>query len=314
MEDVNAGGIPSVFLLQLLSLKIIQYFSLLIPISLFFGIIIALNKLYVSNEMVIMKVNGYSNKLISAILTRMIVITAIIVMLFNCFITPYTVDIRSEIEHRIIHEQKIYSLRDKNFTISNDGSKVIYINNKNKLTTANVFIKSKNNESNSISISSGISTTDSNDDLIKLVEGKSYVFNPDGSFSSTEYLNQDILLSNEVPKSMNNDLESKSILQLLQLDDILSFSEILKRFSMIIATLILGYLAIPLSHINAREDKYRNIFIAAFFYLSRPEKSVPAKKNRSCAFEHTDTRTRAHTYTYTHEEFERHNGSSPVPE
>ena len=268
MEDVNDGGIPSVFLLQLLSLKIIQYFSLLIPISLFFGIIIALNKLYVSNEMVIMKVNGYSNKLISAILTRMIVITAIIVMLFNCFITPYTVDIRSEIEHRIIHEQKIYSLRDKNFTISNDGSKVIYINNKNKLTTANVFIKSKTNESNSISISSGISTTESNDDLIKLVEGKSYVFNPDGSFSSTEYLNQDILLSNEVPKSINNDLESKSILQLLQLDDILSFSEILKRFSMIIATLILGYLAIPLSHINAREDKYRNIFIAAFFYFS----------------------------------------------
>ena len=108
----------------------------------------------------------------------------------------------------------------------------------------------------------------SNDDLIKLVEGKSYVFNPDGSFSSTEYLSQDILLSNEVPKSINNDLESKSILQLLQLDDILSFSEILKRFSMIIATLILGYLAIPLGHINAREDKYRNIFIAAVFYFS----------------------------------------------
>ena len=268
MEDVNDGGIPSVFLLQLLSLKIIQYFSLLIPISLFFGIIISLNKLYVSNEMVIMKVNGYSNKLISVILTRMIFMTAVIVMLFTCFITPHTVDIRSEIEHRIIHEQKIYSLRDKNFTISNDGSKVIYINNKNKLTTANVFIKSKTDESNSISISSGISTKESNNDLIKLVEGKSYVFNADGSFSSTEYLTQDILLSNEVPKSVNNNLESKSILQLFQFDDVLSFAEILKRFSMIIATLILGYLAIPLSHINAREDKYKNIFIAVVFYFS----------------------------------------------
>ena len=268
MEDVNDGGIPSVFLLQLLGLKLIQYFSLLIPISLFFGIIIALNKLHVSNEMVIMKINGYSNKLISVILTRIIVITAIIVMLFNCFITPHTVDIRSEIEHQIVHEQKIYSLRDKNFTISNDGSKVIYVNNKNKLTIANVFIKSITNESNSISISSGISTTETNEDIIKLVEGKSYVFNPDGSFSSTKYLNQDILLSNDVPKSINNDLESKSILQLFQLNNALSFSEILKRFSMIIATLILGFLAIPLSHINAREDKYRNIFIAAFFYFS----------------------------------------------
>tara|TARA_Y200000002_G_C22661713_1_gene656025 strand:- start:1249 stop:1953 length:705 start_codon:yes stop_codon:yes gene_type:complete len=189
-------------------------------------------------------------------------------MIFNCFITPFTVDIRSQIEHQIIHEQKIYSVRDKNFTISNDGSKVIYIDNKNKLASANVFIKSKNRESNTINISSGISTIESNDDLIKLIEGKSYVFNLDGGFSSTEYLNQDILLSNKVPKSINDSLESKSILQLFRFDDIVSFSEILKRFSMIIATLILGYLAIPLSHVNAREDKYRNIFIAAIFYFS----------------------------------------------
>ena len=268
MEDVNDGGIPSVFLLKLLSLKIIQYFSLLLPISLFFGIIIALNKLYVSNEMVVMRLNGYSNKLISRILTRMIITTSIIVMLFNFFITPYTVNIRSEIEHQIVHEQKIYSVREKNFTISSDGSKVIYINDKNKLTKANVFIKSKNNESETINISSGISTTVSNDDLIKLVEGKSYIFNSDGSFSSTEYLNQDILLSNKVPQRINNDLESKYMAELFYLNDISSYSEILKRFSMIIATLILGYLAIPLSHANAREDKYRNIFTAAVFYFS----------------------------------------------
>jgi hypothetical protein len=37
---------------------------------------------------------------------------------------------------------------------------------------------------------------------------------------------------------------------------------------MIIATLILGYLAIPLSHMNARQDKYRNIFVATVFYFS----------------------------------------------
>ena len=156
MEDVNDGGIPSVFILQLLSLKIIEYFSILIPISLFFGIIIALNKLYVSNEMVIMKLNGYSNKLISNIHTRIIIITTIVVMLFNCFISPYTIDIRSQIEHQIIHEQKIYSLQERNFTISNDGSKIIYINDRDTLKKANVFIRSKNKQSSTIDISSGI--------------------------------------------------------------------------------------------------------------------------------------------------------------
>ena len=268
MEDVNDGGIPSIFLLQLLSLKIIQYFSILIPISLFFGIIIALNKLYVSNEMLIMKLNGYSNELISSTLTKIIVSTAIVVMLFNCFITPYAIDIRSDIEHQIVHEQKIYSLQERNFTISNDGSKIIYINDRDELMKANVFIRSKNKQSSTIDISSGISKQESNDDLIRLVEGKSYVFNPDGSFSSTKYLTQNILLSNKIPNNVNNDLESKSILQLFEYEDVLAFSEIFKRFSMIIATLILGYLAIPLSHMNARQDKYRNIFIATVFYFS----------------------------------------------
>ncbi len=268
MEDVNDGGIPSVFLLQLLSLKIIQYFSILIPISLFFGIIIALNKLYVSNEMVIMKLNGYSNKLISIILTKIIVFTVVVVMLFNCFITPYTIDIRSDIEHQIIHEQKIYSLQERNFTISNDGSKIIYINDGDALRKGNVFIRSKSDQSSTIDISSGISKQEANDDLISLVKGKTYVFNPDGSFSSTKYLNQNVLLSNKVPNNINNDLESKSILQLFEYEGVLAFSEIFKRFSMIIATLILGYLAIPLSHMNARQDKYINIFIATVFYFS----------------------------------------------
>jgi hypothetical protein len=189
-------------------------------------------------------------------------------MLFNCFITPYTIDIRSDIEHQIIHEQKIYSLQERNFTISNDGSKIIYINDGDALRKGNVFIRSKSDQSSTIDISSGISKQEANDDLISLVKGKTYVFNPDGSFSSTKYLNQNVLLSNKVPNNINNDLESKSILQLFEYEGVLAFSEIFKRFSMIIATLILGYLAIPLSHMNARQDKYINIFIATVFYFS----------------------------------------------
>jgi lipopolysaccharide export LptBFGC system permease protein LptF len=66
MESVNEGGLPSLFLLQLLILKIIQYSSLIIPVSLFFGILISLNRLYVSNEMLIMKLGGFSCKAISS--------------------------------------------------------------------------------------------------------------------------------------------------------------------------------------------------------------------------------------------------------
>ena len=266
MESVNEGGLPSLFLLQLLTLKIIQYSSLIIPLSLFFGILISLNRFYVSNEMVIMKLGGFSSKVISSVLSKIILGATIIVMLFNFFVTPYVVNFRTYIEHQILHEQKIYSLQEKNFNQNNNGSKIIYISNKNKIDTGNIFIKSKNQESVRIDISSGLESSDNN--YLTLIDGMSYVYKPNDGISYTKYTSQNIQLSNQVPDKINHDIDSKSISDLLKINNIESFQELIKRFSLIVATFILGYMAIPLSHINAREDKYRNIFTAILFYFT----------------------------------------------
>ena len=266
MESVNEGGLPSLFLLQLLTLKIIQYSSLIIPLSLFFGILISLNRFYVSNEMVIMKLGGFSSKVISSVLSKIILGATIIVMLFNFFVTPYVVNFRTYIEHQILHEQKIYSLQEKNFNQNNNGSKIIYISNKNKIDTGNIFIKSKNQESVRIDISSGLESSDNN--YLTLIDGMSYVYEPNDGISYTKYSSQNIKLSNQVPNKTNHDIDSKSIIDLLKVNNIESFQESIKRFSLIIATFILGYMAIPLSHVNAREDKYRNIFTAILFYFT----------------------------------------------
>jgi lipopolysaccharide export system permease protein len=266
MESVNEGSLPSLFLLQLLILKIIQYSSLIIPISLFFGILISLNRFYVSNEMVIMKLAGFSCKAISTALSKIILGATIIVMLFNFFITPYAINFRTYIEHQILHEQKIYYLQEKNFNQNNNGSKILYISNKNKIDPGNIFIKSINKESVRIDISSGLEST--KDNYFTLIDGMAYVYKPNDELSYTKYFSQNIQLSNQVPDNINNDIDSKSILDLLNISSIESFQELIMRFSLIIATFILGYMAIPLSHLNSRVDKYRNIFIAVFFYFS----------------------------------------------
>jgi lipopolysaccharide export system permease protein len=266
MESVNEGSLPSLFLLQLLTLKILQYSSLIIPISLFFGILVSLNRFYVSNEMVIMKLGGFSCKAISSVLSKIILVATMIVMLFNFFVTPYVINFRTYIEHKILHEQRIYSLQEKNFNQNNNGSKIVYISNKNKIDAGNIFIKSKNKDSVRIDISSGLESSDNNH--LTLIEGISYVFKPNDGLSYTKYSSQNIQLSNQVPDIINNDIDSKSIIDLLKINSIESYQESIKRFSLIIATFILGYMAIPLSHINAREDKYRNIFTAVLFYFS----------------------------------------------
>lgn len=266
MESVNDGSLPSIFLLQLLSLKIIQYSSLIIPISLFFGVLVSLNRLYITNEMVIMKLGGYSSRLISNVLSKIIIGASLIVMLFNFFITPYAIDNRLRIEHQVLHEQKIYTLAEGRFNHSTDNSKVVYISNKNKSEPGNIFIKSKNDDSTRIDISSRI--IPSEDAVVYLKDGINYLFNSENGLSSTSYNEQKFLLSNTIPNKINNNIEAKSIIELFASDNASALIEALQRISTIIATLVLGYLAIPLSHTNEREDKYKNIFIGILFYFS----------------------------------------------
>ena len=268
VEDVNEGDIPSIFLIELLALKVVQYSSIIIPLSLFFGIIITLNRLYVTNEMTIIKLNGFSNYHLARILSILIMLVTIFMIILKFFLAPLAVEHRAKIEHQISHEQKIYSLKEGSFNISNDKSKVVYINNKEKSELANIFIRSSSKSGTRIDISSGVTSNDVDSNLISLNNGISYVFNPDGSFSSTQYSTQDMILANEIPEFSSMDVESKSFFELANMTDLLSAKEIFNRVSIIIAGLILAYLAIPLSNYAKKNDKYRNIFIGALIYFS----------------------------------------------
>ena len=77
-----------------------------------------------------------------------------------------------------------------------------------------------------------------------------------------------MILANEIPEFSSIDVESKSIFELVNMTDLLSAKEIFNRLSIIIAGLILAYLAIPLSNYAKKNDKYRNIFIGALIYFS----------------------------------------------
>ena len=268
VEDVNEGDIPSIFLFQLLALKVVQYSTIIIPLSLFFGIIITLNRFYITNEMIIIKLNGFSNNELARTLSSLIIFVTLFIMILKFSLSPLAVEQRSKIEHKISHEQKIYSLKEGDFNISNDKSKVIYINNKKKSEVANIFIKSNSKSGTRIDISSGVTSNYNNSDLIRLSKGISYVFNPDGSFSSTEYSTQDMILSNKIPIYKSTDVESKSFIELISMSNLTSAREVFNRISMIIAGLILAYLAIPLSNYSKKNDKYKNIFIGALIYFS----------------------------------------------
>ena len=77
----------------------------------------------------------------------------------------------------------------------------------------------------------------------------------------------EMALSDNIPELINNDMESKSIYQLYQIDNLEAFSEMINRLSVIISTIILSCIAIPLSSLSKTNDKYKNIFYGIIIYF-----------------------------------------------
>ena len=213
-----------------------------------------------------MQLNGISNFELAKILTKLILIFIIVMSLLELILSPKAFELRTQVQHQITHEQKIYTLNEGSFNISNDGSRVIYITQKNSTQPGNVFIKSTSNLTTRIDISSRIKSSD--DKKIILEDGKAYSFDSDGSFSSTDYESQNMLITNTMPKLNNNNLQSKSIFELFRSINLSELAEILNRFSVIISGIILAYIAIPLSSFFRRNEKYKNVFIGAILYFS----------------------------------------------
>ncbi|MEL0258154.1 MAG: LptF/LptG family permease, partial [Gammaproteobacteria bacterium] len=76
------------------------------------------------------------------------------------------------------------------------------------------------------------------------------------------------LITNTMPKLNNNNLQSKSIVELFRSINLSELAEILNRFSVIISGIILAYIAIPLSSFFRKNEKYKNVFIGAILYFS----------------------------------------------
>ena len=71
-----------------------------------------------------------------------------------------------------------------------------------------------------------------------------------------------------MPAFINSKYEALSTYELFFLNNLEAKAELQSRLILPLATLILGFIAIPLSHSSPRKGRYNKIFLAALFYFS----------------------------------------------
>lgn len=276
IEEASVGSFPTYLLFPIIFVKIMQYSIYIIPISLFFGIIISLGRLYNTTEMAVITSSGQSPLDIALILNKIILPTCLIVGLFSLYLTPTAIEYRYKLEHRLNSEEKIEEIRPGRFTSSQNGKATFFVENVIDGDLDKIFFSSSNSDNTTVENSKSASyfTDESSRRYILLKDGviteilSPYNSNSKSTTRSTKYEEHGVQLGQDLPLFTNSKYEARSTISLFMSNEIEALAELQSRLMLPIATLVLGFAAIPLSYSSPRKGRYNKIFFGAFIYFS----------------------------------------------
>ena len=271
------GSIPRDLIMPLLLLGVSNMADLILPLSLFLGVLVTFGRLYSDSEMVAMHACGVKKRLNYQVVFLLCVMTCAVTAVNSLWFGPWS----SVKEDQLVENAKINpslaGLLAGQFQQTPDGNSVIYIGNVDNNKLDNVFIAQinpRNNQRPSIIIANKGKTEEDADgnQIITLEDANRYegtVQLKDFRISNFHnYLG--IIKPKELDTNVDDDkadVQQLGLLELHQNSTAKAQAELYWRLTLIISVPLMAFLVIPLSVSNPRQGRLAQILPALLLYL-----------------------------------------------
>ncbi len=270
IEEAAEGNFPTYLLFPTILIKIAQYLIYLIPISLFFGIILSLGRLYNTNEMAVISSAGVSPEDFAKLLIPVILPVSIIVSLFTLYLTPLASEYRSKLEHRLKNEERVEEVSPGKFNSSSSGASTFFVHDIIDGKLNKIFFSSKSTKHGSTETAQTAKYfyDDEDNKFLQLEEGEIYqLIGDQGATRKTKYKEHAVQLEQILPTYISDKSSSKTTYELFFSDTNEDSAELQSRFLLPLASLLLGFIAIPISYCAPKKGRYAKVFVGALLYF-----------------------------------------------
>ncbi|WP_340616380.1 LPS export ABC transporter permease LptF [Xenorhabdus entomophaga] len=267
------GNIPANLVISLLGLGVPEMAQLILPLSLFLGVLMTFSKLYTESEITVMYACGLGKSvlvksaLILALLTSMLAAANVI------WITPWSSKHQAQVLADAKANPSLAVIMEGQFKPSRDGNMVLYIGNVKGNNFENVFLaqlRPTNDQRPSVVIADGghMEERPNGNQVAVLHQGTRY----EGTamlrdFRITEFTDYQAVIGHQRADIDNSKVEQKSIEQLWHDTDDDSRSEFHWRLTLIVSVLIMALMVVPLSAVNPRQGRIISMLPAMLLYL-----------------------------------------------
>ena len=261
LNDIAGGRLPSGLLWVLIGLKMPEVLTTILPLAIFIAVIWALGRFYRDQEMAVMRASGFRWQMMLRPLVVLMVPMTILLLIIGLYVAPAASSLTQQKLEEAFRNAAEWGLQTGKFHVLQGGDLVLYVASVDKdgRTLRHVFIQQQDEEREQVWISEkGYYWLDreNGNRYLTLENGQITEGGRDTlDFGVMEFTRNDLKLPTPEQRARSDDLEARSSRELLSPATPQEAAEIQWRVSPAIVAVVLGLLAIPLSHSSPREGR-----------------------------------------------------------
>ncbi|MCJ8350854.1 LPS export ABC transporter permease LptF [Moritella sp.] len=275
LSKVMTGALPANLVMEMLLYTMPALGTLILPVSLFIGILFAHGRLYAESEMVILTACGYtpSRILMSSLLLSSVTIGLVA---FNAFIyAPTAEEGRVQLLENVDADVGLATLKQGRFESLDGGLAVVYVESYDSdKSLRKIFIaKSPSQEGERPSIvladKGNVESDDNGSQWLKLSQGLRY----EGEFSQRDFRIVDfseyrVFIQEQDVSERGRKTKALPTSALWNSNEFEHKVELQWRIAQVVAIPLLTLLVVPLAMVNPRQGRYAKLFPALLMFLT----------------------------------------------
>ena len=250
----------------------VKFIVLLMPISLFMGVLLAFSRLYMDSEMTAMMAGGVGPRHLLRPLLTIGIPVSLIVLLMMLYLRPWAAKQRADIQAEIRNVSVVSTLAPGRFNKTAQGDAIVFMESVNNDGTVmeNVFQRFVRDDKVHVDIAETARNVSQGVDknYMLLENGHHYVGEPGlADYQVIKYSEYALLIPEPEDRTYPLRVKALSTSELWQSDKPEHKAELDWRISIPIATLIVVFMALPMSQTTPRSGRYAKLAQAILLYL-----------------------------------------------
>lgn len=272
LGDATDGNLPADLVLGFITLYSPVLASLVLPISLFLGIMLAHGRMYVESEMTVLKACGVSEWYVTRVTLIFSLLIATITAVVTLYLAPLALEREYELKEEAAASSGIAAVVPGRFQQTGNSDSVIFVHDTEEDALVKVFLSQRTKEDDEVHLiyskQGRIEESAFGEQTLILIDGRQY----NGQQNQNDYqiVNFDEYSVTITPPNREKEgrkLVAVSTLELWNMDGVEASAELQWRIAIPLSLPFLVLIAVPMSAVDPRQGRFGKMLPALLLYL-----------------------------------------------